>query len=148
MEPLSAGNVRKGDIGAMGEPSPENVLVTLEHEWAQAVVENDMEKLEHIVAQEYTLAANNFPGGRTRLSRQEWMATVPVYEVRFYEFRDLVVHSYGDAAVVLANLDLQGSVQGEERSGSFELTDVWVKREGRWQVVARSSILTPQTSST
>jgi ketosteroid isomerase-like protein len=130
----------------MGEHSTENELVALEHEWTQAVAENDMEKLERIVAQEYTLAANNFPSGRTRLSRQEWMATVAVYEVHSYEFHDFVVHSYGDAAVVLANLELRGSVQGEERSGSFALTDVWVKREGRWQV-ARSSIFTPLASS-
>jgi ketosteroid isomerase-like protein len=106
-----------------------------------------MHKLERIVGQEYTLAANNFPGGRTRLSRQEWMATVPVYEIHSYEFRDFVVHSYGDAAVVLASLDLQASVQGEDRSSSFALTDVWVERNGRWQVVARSSIFTPQSSS-
>jgi hypothetical protein len=62
--------------------STEDELVALEHEWAQAILENDMEKLERIVAQGYTLAANNFPGGKTRLSRQEWMATVPVYDLR------------------------------------------------------------------
>ena len=47
----------------MGEHSTEAELVALRHEWAQAVVENDMQKLERIVGQEYTLAANNFPGG-------------------------------------------------------------------------------------
>ncbi len=145
MQPLPVGNARKGDIGAMGEHATEDELVALEHEWAQAIVENDMEKLERIVGQEFTLAANNFPGGRTRLSRQEWMATVPVYEVHSHEFSDFVVHSYGEAAVVLADLELRGSVQGEDRSGSFALTDVWVERDGRWQVVARSSIFTPQS---
>ncbi len=129
----------------MGEQhSTEDDLVTLEHEWAQAIVENDMDKLERILAQEYTLAANDFPGGKTRLSRQEWMATVPVYDVHSYELRDIVVHPYGDVAVVLAHLDLQARVQGEDRSGSSALADVWVKREGRWQVAMRSSIFTPQ----
>jgi ketosteroid isomerase-like protein len=129
----------------MGEQhSTEDDLVTLEHEWARAIVENDMDKLESILAQEYTLAANDFPGGKTRLSRQEWMATVPVYDVHSYELRDIVVHPYGDVAVVLAHLDLQARVQGEDRSGSSALADVWVKREGRWQVAMRSSIFTPQ----
>ena len=131
----------------MGEYWTEDELVALEHEWAQAIVEKDMEKLERIVGQEYTLAANNFPGGRTRLSRQEWMATVPVYEVHSYEFANVVVHDYQEAAVVLADLKLQATVRGEDRSGSFTLTDVWAKRDGRWQVVARSSIFTPQSSS-
>jgi ketosteroid isomerase-like protein len=131
----------------MGEHSTEDELVALEHEWAQAVVENDTETLERIVGQEYTLAANNFPGGRTRLDRQEWMATVPAYEVHSYEIADVVVHDYEDAAVVLADLELGATVRGEDRSGSFAVTDVWIKRGGRWQVVARSSIFILQASS-
>ena len=128
--------------------STEEELVALEHEWTQAIVENDMEKLERIVGQEYTLAANNFPGGRTRLGRQEWMVTVPVYEVHSYEFANVVVHDYEDSAVVLAELGLRATVRGEDRSGGFTVTDVWVKRNGRWQVVARSSIFVPQALDT
>ena len=124
----------------MGERSTEDELVALEHEWTRAIVDNDMDTLERIVGEEYTLAANNFPGGRTRLGRQEWMDTVPAYEVHFYELAGVVVHDYEDAAVVLAELELRATVRGEDRSGSFTVTDVWVKREGRWQVVARSSI--------
>lgn len=131
----------------MGKRSTEAELVALEHEWVQAILDNDMEKLGLIVAQEYTLAANNFPGGKTRLSRQEWMATVPAYEVHSYEFADVVVNEYEDAAVVLADLELRATVRGEDRSGGFAVTDVWVRRDGRWQVVARSSIFTPLASS-
>ncbi|MBA3491718.1 MAG: nuclear transport factor 2 family protein [Rubrobacteraceae bacterium] len=130
----------------MNEHSTEDELVALEHEWAQAIVENDMDKLERIVGQEYTLAANNFPGGRTRLSRQEWMSTVPAYEVHSYEFANVAVRTYEGAAVVLADLQLRATVRGEDRSGSFAVTDVWAKRDGRWQVVARSSIFIPQAS--
>ncbi|HEX6709653.1 MAG TPA: nuclear transport factor 2 family protein [Rubrobacter sp.] len=137
----------KGGAGAMHGRSTEDELVALEHEWAQAIQDNDMDRLERIVAQEYTLAANNFPGGRTRLGRQEWMATVPVYEVHSYEITDVVVQDYEDIAVVLADLQLEATVRGEDRSGSFAVTDVWVRRDGRWQVVARSSIFIPQASS-
>jgi hypothetical protein len=131
----------------MGGRTTEDELVALEHEWAQAIVDNDMDELERIVAREYTLAANNFPGGRTRLGRQEWMDTVPVYEVNSYEFANVVVHTYEDAAVVLADLELGATVRGEDRSGAFTVTDVWVKRDGRWQVVARSSIFVAQAPS-
>ncbi len=131
----------------MGEQSIEQELIALEHEWAEAVTHNDMAKLEHIVGQEYTLTANGFPG-RTRFTRQEWMATVPVYEVHSYDFRNVVVHAYDDAAVVLADLDMQATVRGSDRSGSFALTDVWVKRDGRWQVVARGSVFTPASTAT
>jgi ketosteroid isomerase-like protein len=75
------------------------------------------------------------------------MATVPAYEVHSYEIADVVVHDYEDAAVVLADLELGATVRGEDRSGSFAVTDVWIKRGGRWQVVARSSIFILQASS-
>lgn len=88
----------------MPERSVEEELGALEHEWLRAILENDMEKLERIVGHEYALTANGFPAGRARLSRQEWMATVPAYEVHSYEFRNLIVQVYDDdAAVVLAD---------------------------------------------
>jgi hypothetical protein len=124
----------------MGGHTTEDELVVLENEWVRAIAENDLDKLERIVGGEYTLAANNFPGGRTRLSRREWMDTVPAYEVPSYEISNAVVQDYENAAVVLADLKLGATVRGEARSGDFAVTDVWVRRDGRWQVVARSSI--------
>lgn len=113
----------------------EQELIDLEHEWLRAVSRNETEKLESIVGHEYTLTANGFPGGGARLGRQEWIDTVPAYEVHSHEFRSIVV--------VLADFDLWATVRGEDRSGAFAVTDVWVKREGRWQVVARGSVFTP-----
>ncbi len=78
----------------MPERSVQKELTDLEHEWLQAISRDDMEKLESIVGHEYTLTANGFPGGRTRISRQEWMATVPAYEVHSYEFGNIVVKDY------------------------------------------------------
>ncbi len=132
----------------MPERSVQKELIDLEHEWLQAISRDDMEKLESIVGHEYTLTANGFPGGRTRISRQEWMATVPAYEVHSYELGNIVVKDYDDAAVVFADFDLQATVRGEDRSGAFAVTDVWVRRDGRWQVVARSSIFTSRSSAT
>lgn len=131
----------------MGGRSTEDELVALEQEWVRAIADNDMDQLERIVGQEYTLAANNFPGGRTRFSRQEWMATVPLYEVHSYAFSNVVVHDYEDVAVVLAELELRATVRGEDRSGGFTVTDVWVKRDERWEVVTRSSIFIANTPS-
>ncbi len=128
----------------MTEQPVEQELVALEHEWAEAIRQNDMEKLERIVGPQYTLTANGFPG-RARFAREEWMATVPVYEIHSYDLRNFVVHAYRDAAVVLLDLDMQATVRGSDRSGSFALTDVWVRQNGQWQVVARSSIYTPAT---
>lgn len=129
----------------MTEQPVEQELEALEREWTEAIIRRDMEVLEGIVGREYTLTANGFPG-KTRFTREEWMATVPFYDVHSYDQRNLVAHSYGDTAVVLADLDMNATVRGSDRSGSFALTDVWIRRDGRWQVVARSSIFTPTAS--
>jgi Domain of unknown function (DUF4440) len=136
----------KGRREEMGGHTTEDELVVLENEWVRAIADNDLDKLERIVGREYTLAANNFPGGRTRMGRREWMDTVPAYEVHSYEISNAVVQDYENAAVVLADLKLGATVRGEARSGDFAVTDVGVRRDGRWQVVARSSIFTPQSS--
>ncbi len=96
----------------MPERSVQKELIDLEHEWLQAISRDDMEKLESIVGHEYTLTANGFPGGRTRISRQEWMATVPAYEVHSYELGNIVVKDYDAAAAVFVDLDLQATFRG------------------------------------
>jgi hypothetical protein len=56
------------------------------------------------------------------------------------------VRLYGDIAVVLPHYRQTALVNGVPRSGEFLITDVWVKRNGTWQVVARSSIMIPEGS--
>jgi len=48
---------------------------------------------------------------------------------------NLRVRIYGDAAVVTGNLMLTGSAKGYV-SGPRLITDVWVRRDGRWQAVS------------
>jgi hypothetical protein len=76
----------------------EQELIDPEHKWLWAISHNDTGKLERIAGPEQTLTGNGSPGGRTRLDRQEeWMATVPAYEVHSHEFRDIVVRAYDGA---------------------------------------------------
>ncbi len=55
-----------------------------EREWMEAIIRKDVEEIEGIVGREYTLTANGFPG-KTRFTRDEWMATLPVYDVHSYD---------------------------------------------------------------
>lgn len=49
------------------------------------------------------------------------------------EMRALV---FGDSAVVVGRITIKGQYQGKDMSGVFRFTDTWLKRDGRWQVVA------------
>jgi ketosteroid isomerase-like protein len=54
------------------------------------------------------------------------------------------VKFYGDTATVMANAYLDAVVKGEPRQLALFYLNVWAKRDGRWQLVARQSTLLPK----
>jgi ketosteroid isomerase-like protein len=57
-------------------------------------------------------------------------------QIGAFTLKDEKVHVYGDVAVVTGQTDLKGTDQGNTITGSYRWTDVFVRREGSWQVVA------------
>jgi len=103
-----------------------------------AVQHRDLASLDRVLADEYFYTAS----GQGRVDRQGWLKMVTAYDLKSCEFPRLDVRMYGDVAVVLCEYRQTGTVGGEVRSGDFLITDTWVRRDGHWQVAARSSILT------
>jgi len=122
--------------------SIEHDLIAREREWMEAVQRKDIGALDLILAHEYAYTAS----GHGRWSRQRWMETLPTYDIHHFEMIEVDVRDYGEVAVVLSHYRQEASVAGTRRSGDFLITDVWVERDGRWQVVTRSSILMPESS--
>ena len=54
------------------------------------------------------------------------------------------VKFYGDTATVMANAYLDAVVKGEPRQLALFYLNVWAKRDGRWQLVARQSTALPK----
>jgi len=54
----------------------------------------------------------------------------------------MVVRLYGDTAVVTARADVKGRQLGEDFSGPYRYTRVWVRRNGRWQTVSYQATVT------
>jgi ketosteroid isomerase-like protein len=42
----------------------------------------------------------------------------------------------GDAAVVTCRTTIKETWKGKDTSGQYRNTDIWVKRAGRWQLLA------------
>jgi ketosteroid isomerase-like protein len=55
---------------------------------------------------------------------------------------DMVVRVYGDTAVVTARADVKGHQLGEDFSGPYRYTRVWVRRNGQWQTVSYQATVT------
>lgn len=63
-------------------------------------------------------------------------AMAPDSRTQSFVQSDLKVHVYGDVAVVTGLNTIKATFKGADVSGAYRVTDVFVKRDGRWQVVA------------
>ena len=114
----------------------EEELARLEHVWMEAVRARDLPALEPLLGAEFTLTTGR-PGAEVR-SRAEYLeVTRDHYVLEEFCFDDLVVHVHGDAAVVRSRYRQVGRMGEEDRTQPFLMTDVWFRRDGRWQAVAR-----------
>jgi len=66
----------------------------------------------------------------------------PGFQALSIEVTDMVVRLYGSTAVVTARADVRGKELGEEFSGPYRFTRVWVRRNGHWQTVSYQATVT------
>jgi len=124
--------------------SSEQTLIALETSWSQAAITRDGAALDRFYADEYIFT--NEDGVATNKAREIANITSGTFRLTAFKFNDLKVHVYGDAAVVTGENDIKGTWEDINRdiSGPYRFTDVFVKRNGRWQCVAsQSSRITP-----
>ena len=79
-------------------------------------------------------------------SKASYIASIMSGDVKINSFKreNTRVRFYGDTAVVMASAHLDISFKGEQRLLSLFYTNVWVPRDGRWQLVARQSTALPK----
>mgnify|MGYP000194448575 CR=1 FL=1 len=108
-------------------------LVELSHELVDAVVRHDLERLEELLAAEFTL-----DGAAGALDREEFLeAAAGPYRIEEFAYDELDLEVYGNTAVCVSRYRQVARLDGRDVSGDLHVTDVWVRREGRWQIVRR-----------
>ena len=108
-------------------------LTKLSHDWMQAWKDNDMNFLENILAPDFRLLTSDL----WVMPREKWLALVPVYKCQSFEYKQQEVRDYGNAAIVQSNYSQTATLNGQDRSGDFLITDIWVKQDGNWKVTHR-----------
>ena len=69
--------------------------------------------------------------------REVWLGLLPDYVADEYLVEEQTVDVDGDTAAVLSRVRMRADVLGEDRSGTFVLTDVMRHRSGGWRVWRR-----------
>ena len=119
-------------------------LEQLSWDWMNAWKANDMVLLEKILAPDYRLLAL-INGELVSINREKWLKTVPMYIPKSFRYYDFDIRVYGNTAIVQSKFDQEATLNGQDRSGTFQVTDVWVKNKNGWQVVHRHTTLKPST---
>jgi ketosteroid isomerase-like protein len=111
----------------------EEELLKVEKEFAETIVTNDLEGLGRLVADDWIIVD---PNGKI-VDRTRFFEVIKSGALThdMMESEDLRVRVYGDSAVVTAVTRTKGKFMGQEFSTQERATDVFVRRDGRWQCV-------------
>jgi ketosteroid isomerase-like protein len=121
-------------------------IVKLEQQWGEAFVNRDFDFIERIIAPEYRLVVAFEDGSHSITLRPEWMKNARVFRHKAFAVETVDVNRAGDTAVASAQglwtVAFEPGKPAQPRR--FFVTDTWVRRDGRWQVIQRHSHRLPK----
>ena len=123
------------------QESTEAELNRLEDLRYEAMKNVDAKTLSNLFADEFVYQTLQ---GVTH-TRSSYIGVITSGDVKINSFKreNSRVRFYGDTATVMATTHLDVAFKGEPRQVSLFYLNVWVKRDGRWQLVARQSTALP-----
>jgi len=112
-----------------------------EQAWADAIRARDTEALRGILAGEFRLTFVDLPGAPPEVTREQWLGNLAVMSFGPVTMSDQRVTMHGDnvATVRMRMVLEEWTVPDRTLPPVYDLTDTWVLRDGRWQVVSRIS---------
>jgi ketosteroid isomerase-like protein len=112
----------------------EQAIVQMEKDWTETAMKHDAAPLERIVADDW--AGFNWDGAKG--TKAQLIADVKSgnYKIESVTFDPIKVRVFGDTAVATGGDTEKSQYNGKDASGHYMWTDVYVKRNGRWQAVA------------
>jgi len=116
---------------------PAKEVLAVEYAWTEAHLRGDVETLEAIMALDYLKIQSDgsLSDKKTTLAsyqpdRRAWdVARGDEYDVRIY----------GDTAVVIGRWTARGNNDGQPFDYAARFLSIYVRRDGRWQMVAEQS---------
>jgi ketosteroid isomerase-like protein len=127
-----------------GGTSVEQALMQMERDWTDAALKKDAAALDKILADDWVgqgptgiatkaQALADLKSGDNKLDSQT--------------LGEMKVRVFGNTAVVTGSDDEKSSYKGKDTGGHYVWTDIFVKRNGRWQAVASQGTLMAQKMS-
>jgi hypothetical protein len=114
------------------------LIETMEHRWMRAWVTGDRKTLKTLTSRNFRMVIGSKPA--MILDSKSWLeAAANRYRCESYRFGDIYARDVGGVAVFATQLELKATMDGENWSGQFWVTDIWRKSRLRrkWRMVER-----------
>jgi len=132
--------VRPKSITDSGDQNVIKEIIEMERQAKEASLRRDVDFSQRTLAEDYVAIT---PLGQVT-TKQDTVSARKSGQLRYdnIDVSDMVVRVFGDMAVVTARADVKGHQLGEDFSGHYRYTRVWVRRTGRWQAVSYQATVT------
>ncbi len=106
----------------------------LETKWTDSYKQRKIDILASLLAEDFVITVED----GTTYSKSGYITHTAdaSVQVKVAELSDLKVHLHGNAAVVTGAYHEKGISGGKPYEYHDRLTDVWLRKEGNWQVIA------------
>jgi ketosteroid isomerase-like protein len=127
---LSGSNLGAADPAAA---SVEQQLTKMENDWADSYVKRDPSFAQKNTTDDFMFVG---PDGNV-VNKADYVKAI-TGDTTFTAFKitNLKVRSYGDTAVVIGLATISAETKGENESGDYSFTDVFVKQNGVWKAAS------------
>jgi len=112
--------------------SSQQELTGLLNKMVEAAKKNDTTVFDRILADDFI--ETNADG--LMFDKAQVLAALPQITLSSYELDEVKSRFFGDTALMTFRQSSKGKFQGQDFSGEYRETLVWVKRDERWQIVA------------
>ena len=109
-------------------------LSRLESVWNDAHIRGDADALDRLWGDDLVVTVTNMPV----MTKPEAIGFLRSGRMKFqrYETSDIRIRVYADAAVVTGRLQRTRTINGRDVDDNWRFTKVYIRRQGKWQVVA------------
>lgn len=117
----------------------EQELLQVNKTYDEALVRSDIAALERIFAEEFIYISTS--GSVANRAQQIELIRSGALKIDSGASDDVHVRLYGETALVFGSFKAKGQFNGQAFDSIERYTSVWVKRSGRWQLVAEQGTL-------
>ncbi|MFL5611447.1 MAG: nuclear transport factor 2 family protein [Gemmatimonadaceae bacterium] len=121
-------------------PTASSPPIVLEDQWTSALVRRDTRTFERLLAPNFVYTEN-----ASVMNRRDVIKSVTGPDrVDWARNEGMEVHNFGDVQVITGILHTRGRAKTGAFDRRYQFTDIWQRRNGRWQIIAAQDYLIPK----